>query len=272
MNVLQLFKSANNFIMRHPLFMLYYAVLTTISEFAIFMLKNLAFHEAESKFDLKNSPRDIWFNIIPENVMYYIKNPNTFYVALLLIFLVTLLFVGCVFFIQSLLNNKRSSIVSESIQAAYALFKAPWALILVVITASIQFLGASALLWILNVTKYPTLAVASIIFFVLFPVLGIVYVVITIRCCYYEQMLYDKNYSFRSVFKISWVYLKKSFFTLIGFNILSFVPVMIFYALSGVSSIIDPKVIEILLVIGSTYMGLMQFVGFNIMYQQVKAQ
>ena len=258
--------------MRHPLFMLYYACLTAISGFAIFMLKNLAFHEAESKFDLKNSPRDIWFNIIPENVMYYIKNPNTFYVALLLIFLVTLLFVVCVFFIQSLLNNKRSSIVSESTQALYALLKAPWALILVMIAAGFQFLEASKLLWILNPGKYGVLVVTSLIFYVLSPLLMIFYLVIVIRCAYYQQLLYDKNYSFASVFKVSWIYFKKSFFTLIGFNILSFVPVMIFYALSGVSSIIDPKVIEILLVIGNVYAGLMWFIGFNIMYHNIKTQ
>jgi hypothetical protein len=272
MKAFQLFKSANNFIIEHPLFMLYYAALTTISGFAAFLLKTLAVHEAESRFDLKNSPRDIWLNIIPDNVMYYIKNPNTFYVALMLIFFVALLSLGCVFFMQSLLNNKRSSIVSESVQAVYALLKAPWALCLLFIAASVQFLEMSKLLWLLNPDKYGVLAVTSLIFYVLLPFLGIIYLIIVIRCAYYQQLLYDKDYSFVSVFKVSWVYLKKSIYTLIGFSILTFIPVVLIYSLSSLVSAINPLAIEILLAITNIYVGLMWFVGDNIMYRSVKAQ
>ncbi len=274
MNTFKLFKSANSFIIQHPIFVLYYLFLMTISGFISYILKNLLQHGVESKvsdFATKYSSQGLWQMIISDSLTNYLKNPSTFYGAIILTFLVAFLVLGAVFFIQSLLQNKRSSLMSESIQAFYALIKAPWALLLLILSESYEIIGALIALWALNPGA---LGIVSIVLFVTLPIPGLVYIVIAIRCVYFWQLLYDKNYSFVSVFQISWAYLKRSIFTLIKFSLLSTAVVVTLYGLAyGLEFYFGSLYAASLLsVCALAYSQLLHFIGFNMIYNHVRTE
>ncbi len=164
------------------------------------------------------------------------------------------------FYTQAVLRDRPASLRHEALHAGHALVRAPWALVLVVLGATVSAIGI-----VLSV-----LSRWMIISYIVAIVLSIWFLFIPLY--YFAQLLYDNYSSLSSTYKTSWEYVRKSWFIFLKFVVLYaciyLVPVIIAKLAIRYASV--PLYIALGVDgLALWYINILQSIGINIIYKKI---
>ncbi len=270
----EIFFQAMSFIQQHIIFSIYYFFLMFVSEILqVARTINLdqkiqeITHAEGYSAQTSSFVGTFWATLLSPEFSALLQKPYAVYIIFALTFAVMILFVSITFLAQALLRKRDTSIMHEVSDSFSALMRAPWAIIYTVLMVS--------LITILPyfVTRE---SVASVFTpFVFLPLFGLLFLFmfISVPLYYYQQLLYDRTYSFKSVLHTSWSYVKKSWFVVLKFIFLIGVMSAVVMMPFGIVSVMPLPVWSVMLIqfILRSYLGLVSLVGLNLIYTKVRS-
>ena len=258
-----LFKSANSFIGEHISFTLFYILLMIMSEFLgyVWQLRlrpsmNAFMQSIGSSDPFPTDTGSIFQNIVPEeSIRSFVESNYALFALFGGYFVIVLAFLIVLFCAQSLLRKRDASLIHEIGHGLHALIKAPWVLLWIATNLSFIFFDRFG---------------SAPLFFIFY----CLYILIICIPLYYAQpLLYDNYYSFSSIWKTSWGYVKQSWFVSFKYLIL----IMLLYVPFGIITyLISLKAFPSLVMLSSfclrLYTGLLSYVGYSMIYNHLRSR